>query len=162
MGTTKSRLPVIGWREWVSLPELGVHRIKAKVDTGARSSSVHAFDIDVFSRDGYDWVRFGVLPIQGDNSTSIRVEARVVDQRTVRSSSGEVSMRPVIETTVRLHGITWPVEMTLADRQEMRFRMLLGRQAFRGRFLVHAGRSFLGGRPSQDHSQRASTEDRTS
>ena len=142
-------LPVIGWREWVGLPDFGIKAIKVKVDTGARSSSLHAFDRHVFERDGVRWVRFKIHPVQRKSSKTVDAEAMVLEFRHVRSSSGVAALRPVIVTTVDLLGITWPVELTLASRDEMGFRMLLGREAFRGRFLVDAGRSFCGGRPKR-------------
>lgn len=139
-------LPVIGWREWVSLPDLGIDKIKAKVDTGARSSSLHAFDIEMFQKDGADWVRFKVHPVQRKDIALVELESPVLDTRSVRSSSGKAAVRPVIVTNVALLGVTWPVELTLANRHQMGFRMLLGRQAFRRRFLVDAGKSYLGGK----------------
>ena len=142
-------LPVIGWREWVGLPDFGIKHIKVKVDTGARSSSLHAFDLREFERDGAEWVRFQVHPVQRKKIRSVEVEAQVLDHRSVRSSSGKAAMRPVIVTNVRLLGITWPVELTLASRDEMGFRMLLGREAFRRRFLVDAGKSYCGGKPKR-------------
>ncbi|MBT8462608.1 MAG: ATP-dependent zinc protease [Gemmatimonadetes bacterium] len=142
-------LPVIGWREWVGLPDFGIEQIKAKVDTGARSSSLHAFDLQEFERAGAKWVRFQVHPVQRSRDRTVEVEAEVLEHRSVRSSSGRASLRPVIVTDVRLMGITWPVELTLASRDEMGFRMLLGREAFRRRFLVDAGRSYCGGKPKR-------------
>ncbi|MEC8554559.1 MAG: RimK/LysX family protein [Planctomycetota bacterium] len=144
-----SRLEVIGWREWVSLPDLGIPRVKAKVDTGARSSSLHAFDLEHFEVEGGKRVRFSVHPRQRNMSHSMQCEAKVIDFRSVRSSSGEASRRPVIRTQVRLLGQTWEVDMTLANRDEMGFRMLLGREAFRGKFLVDAGGSYYGGKPKK-------------
>lgn len=143
---TKPALPVIGWREWVGLPDFGIEAIKVKVDTGARSSSLHAFDLREFERDGATWVRFRVHPVQRSRDRTVQVEARVLEHRAVRSSDGRVSRRPVILARVRLLGLEWPVELTLAGRDEMGFRMLLGREAIRRRFLVDSGRSFLGGR----------------
>ena len=147
--TEPSNLPVIGWREWVGLPDLGIKTIKAKVDTGARSSSLHAFHLQEFQRDGERWVRFHVHPIQRSNTEDVEVEARVLETRSVRSSSGKASERPVIVTNVHLLGLTWPVELTLANRDEMGFRMLLGREAVRRRFLVDAGKSYYGGKPKR-------------
>lgn len=144
-----SKLPVIGWREWVDLPNLGIKRIKAKVDTGARSSSLHAFDLVDFVRDGENWVRFKIHPVQRKSEKVIEAEAKILEYRSVRSSSGKAAMRPVIITNVELLGLSWPVEMTLADRNEMGFRMLLGREAFRKRFVVDAGGSYYGGRPKR-------------
>ncbi len=145
----KSCLPVIGWREWIELPDLGIKRIKVKVDTGARSSSLHAFNQHVFEQDGVQWVRFQVHPVQRKSVETVDVLAKIVEFRSVRSSSGRNSMRPVIITNITLLGFTWPVELTLARRDEMGFRMLLGREAFRGRFLVNAGKSFYNGKPSR-------------
>ena len=145
----ESGLPVIGWREWVGLPDFGIEDIKVKVDTGARSSSLHAFDLQEFEREGSKWVRFQVHPVQRKTDRTVSVEAKVLEFRSVRSSSGKASMRPVIVTNVRLLGITWPVELTLASRDEMGFRMLLGRTGFRRRFLVDAGRSYCGGKPKR-------------
>ncbi|MDP2469972.1 MAG: ATP-dependent zinc protease [Candidatus Palauibacterales bacterium] len=142
-------LPIIGWREWVGLPDFGIEAIKAKVDTGARSSSLHAFDLRVFERDGEDWVRFEVHPVQRKRDRTVTVEARVLEFRSVRSSSGKATTRPVIVTSITLLGSSWPVELTLASRDEMGFRMLLGREAFRRRFLVDAGRSYCGGKPQR-------------
>ena len=131
----------------MSLPDLGIPNIKAKVDTGARSSSLHAFHLHEFERDGEVWIRFDVQPAQRRSRSVVAVEARVLDFRSVRSSSGIVERRPVIMTHVKLLGLTWQVELTLAKRDQMGFRMLLGRQAFRGRFLVDAGKSYRGGKP---------------
>lgn len=140
-------LPIIGWREWVGLPDLGIRRIKAKVDTGARSSSLHAFDINLFRKHEEQWVRFKVHPVQRNDGNVLEFETQVLESRSVRSSSGRATMRPVIVTHVELLGVVWPVELTLANRDQMGFRMLLGRQAFRGRFLVDAGKSFYSGQP---------------
>lgn len=142
-------LPVIGWREWVALPELGIETIKVKVDSGARSSSLHAFDVHTFDRDGRQWVRFKVHPLQRSQEKKIVVEAEVLEFRSVKSSSGVAKMRPVIMVEIEFLGERWPVELTLASRDNMGFRMLLGREAFRGRFLVDAGNSYYGGRPKR-------------
>lgn len=138
-----TELPVIGWREWVRLPELGVARIKAKVDTGARTSALHAFDLERFTMAGTPWVRFCVHPVQRDSHTTVEVTAPLIDERKVRSSSGKATVRPVIRTLVRLGEHRFPLELTLVRRDVMGFRMLLGRQAIRRRFLVDPGRSFL-------------------
>lgn len=149
MAKKPERLPIIGWREWVGLPDLLVGRIKAKVDSGARSSSLHAFDIEHFERDGKPWVKFKIHPLQHSDRLTIEAEAPVTDSRMVRSSNGKAQERTVITTRLKLLGEEWPVELTLADRNKMSFRMLLGREAFRRRFLVDAGDSYLGGKPKR-------------
>lgn len=136
-------LPRIGWREWVGLPELGVGAVKAKVDTGARSSSLHAFDVRVTHDSRGAWVYFNVHPIQRDNETEIQCVAPLLERRSVRSSSGHSSERPVILTDVQVGDEVWPIEITLTNRDEMGFRMLLGREAVRKRYLVDSGGSYL-------------------
>ena len=143
----KPALPVIGWREWLSLPDLGVKAIKVKVDTGARSSSLHAVKQKIFERDGEKWVKFQINPLQDKTRDKVSAEAKIFDFRSVRSSNGVEEMRPVIKTHINLLGHTWPIEITLSNRDAMGFRMLLGRQAFRKKFYVDAGRSFYGGKP---------------
>ena len=137
---------VIGWREWVALPDFGVKSIKAKVDTGARTSSLHAFDVQEFRRAGEDMVRFAIHPEQDKSKPEVQVEAPLIERRKVTPSSGHSELRPVVLTTVELLGRCFEVELTLTRRDAMGFRMLLGRQALRGRFLVDTGRSFLNGR----------------
>jgi len=141
----RDELPHIGWREWIVLPELGIEWIKVKVDTGARSSTLHAIDVERFDRDGAPWVRFAVHPYQRDSEQTVRCEAPLVDERHVRSSVGHVQYRPVIAAVVRSGSHAWPIELTLTNRDAMGFRMLLGRQAIRHRFVVDAGRSYLAG-----------------
>lgn len=138
---------MIGWREWLSLPDLGVEWIKAKVDTGARSSALHAFELEEFRRRRKDWVRFALHPVQRSAAGEVRAEAPVLEWRQVKSSSGHLERRPVILTTVGLMGQTWEAEVTLTNRDAMGFRMLLGRQAVRGHFVVDPGGSFYNGRP---------------
>jgi len=139
-------LPVLGWREWCALPDLGVRRIKAKIDTGARSSSLHAYEVTTVRRGGQRFVRFKIHPRQRNDKYVVDAEAEVLEIRSVRSSNGEVAERPVILTHVELFGERWPIELTLANRDAMGFRMLLGREAIRRRFLVDPGTSFLAGR----------------
>lgn len=138
---------VIGWREWIALPDLGVAAIKAKIDTGARSSSLHAFEVEPFRRRGKEMIRFAIHPIQRDALTEIWTEAELLEYRSVRSSNGHAAQRPVVLTSVAWAGEQWPIELTLANRDLMGFRMLLGREAVRHRWLVDAGRSFCGGVP---------------
>ncbi len=141
-----AELPTIGWREWVTMPHLGIRAIKAKVDTGARSSSLHALAVEKFHRHGKQMVRFRVHPMQRDTSRTVVAEAELLGERQVRSSGGHVSLRPVIQTEIELLGESWNIELTLASRDTMGFRMLLGRQAVRGRFTIDPGRSFLAGK----------------
>lgn len=140
-------MPRVGWREWVGLHDLAIRSVKAKIDSGARSSCLHAFDIEPFERAGEPWVRFEVHPIQRNDRLVKSCEARVFDRRRVRSSNGVASERFVILTTLDLIGHRLPIELTLANRDAMGFRMLIGREAIRGRFLIDSGRSYLGGRP---------------
>ncbi|NJK41945.1 MAG: ATP-dependent zinc protease [Acaryochloridaceae cyanobacterium SU_2_1] len=141
----KASLSIIGWREWISLPELGIVDIKAKIDTGARSSALHAFDLERFQAQGTTMLRFKVHPIQRDSVTTIEAEAELIEERQIRNSGGHIQLRPVIQTVVsfpQLEGY-WPIELTLTNRSLMGFRMLLGRQAIRHRFVIDPGRSYL-------------------
>ncbi len=138
-----TELEVIGWREWVGMPDLGVERIKAKVDTGARTSSLHAFDMERFAKRDRQWIRFSIHPMQRDSKQVIECEFPIHDFRTVRSSNGRKELRPVIRTHLHLNGAAWLIELNLTSRDLMGFRMLLGREAVRNRFTVNPGRSFL-------------------
>lgn len=135
----------VGWREWVRLTDLGVAAIKAKIDTGARTSALHAFAIEPFRRSGALWVRFDVHPLQRSSSVKIKCEAKAVDERAVRNSGGLVERRYIIQTRLMLGDHAWPIELALANRDQMGFRMLLGRTALEGRALIEPGRSFLTG-----------------
>lgn len=138
-----AKLPVIGWREYLALPELGIGRIKAKVDTGARTSALHAAKLRTYrADDGSERVRF-VVPTQGERKTRINVDLPVLEWRRVKSSNGRVENRPVVVTAVELSARQWPIELTLTRRDEMNFPMLLGRQALRARVLVDVSKSFL-------------------
>ena len=152
--SSRSNILVIGWREWVSLPELGIERIKTKIDTGARTSSLHALDVKQFDRDGQEWVRFKVHPLQRSTKSTIVVEAPVLEFRHVKSSTGHSTHRPVIRTGLVLFGQRRNIDLTLASRDQMGFRMLLGREALRRRFVVDPSRSYLAGPPptSRPHS----------
>ena len=135
---------VVGWREWLRLPELGVEAIKAKVDTGARTSALHAENVRIVrGRSGRASVRFTVHPVQRSGKRAVEAVAPLVGERRVTSSSGSRELRPVIRTVVNIGSLEWPIEITLTRRDVMGFRMLLGRQALRGRAVVDPGRSFL-------------------
>ena len=142
-----SRLITVGWREWCLLPELGLPPIKAKIDTGARTSCLHAFSVEELKKDGKKWIRFGVHPHQEDTETEVYSEAEVFDERIVTDSGGHKEKRYVILTDLILADQLWPIEITLTNRDTMRFRLLLGRTAMEQRIIVNPGKSFLLGKP---------------
>lgn len=144
------RLPTIGWREWLSLPGLGVSQIKAKIDTGARTSALHAFSLSTFREKGVLMARFRLHPLQKRTDVVVECTAPVADRRWVSDSGGHREKRVVIETLVRLGDHEWPIEMTLTNRDTMQFRMLLGRTAMNRRFIVDPGRSYLLGPEKHD------------
>jgi len=136
----------IGWREWVSLPELGIEHIKAKIDTGARTSALHAFSVRTFTKQGIKMVRFRIHPYQRRKDVVVECIAPVLDKRWVTDSGGHREQRYVIESLVKLGELVWPIELTLTNRENMKFRMLLGRTAMKGRIRVNPGRSYLVGK----------------
>jgi hypothetical protein len=144
---TSSEKTVIGWREWVCLPELGIDHIKAKIDTGARTSALHAFSLETGRDKGVRCVHFGVHPLQRNVDEIVRCVAPIVDERNVRDSGGHREWRYVIETPLALGGRQWPVEITLTSRDTMLFRMLVGRTAM-SVLRVDPTASFLTGRPA--------------
>lgn len=144
-------LPLLGWREWVSLPELGIEHIKAKVDTGARTSALHAFSTEIYYEQGVKCVRFRIHPWQKRTDIELTCSAEVIDERRVSDSGGHRERRLVIATSVCVGDSCWPIEMTLTNRDNMQFRMLLGRTAIRGRFAVHSGASYLVGKKPPHH-----------
>jgi hypothetical protein len=139
----------LGWREWVSLPGLGIDRIKAKVDTGARTSALHAFQIEEFEQQGQTWVRFKMHPVQRDNETVTECVAQAIDQRVVSDSGGHREKRWVIRSDIVIGPHRWPAEFTLTSRDDMLFRMLLGRTAMKNRVLVDPAKSYLVGKSKE-------------
>lgn len=136
---------IIGWRECVGLPDFGVDQIKAKIDTGARTSSLHAFKPRRFKKDDEDWVHFIVHPMRRKKSGAVACEARIIDIRTVTSSNGARERRIFIATRFKLGPYTFPVEVSLANRDEMGYRMLVGRQALKKRFIVDPSTAYTFG-----------------
>ena len=134
---------VLGWRETVSLPELGIAQINAKVDTGARTSCLHTFKVEKFEKHNTPWVRFWLHPKQRNTEEEIICEAAIIDERVVRDSGGHEESRYVIESMCSLGGETWPIEITLTNRENMSFRMLLGRTAMGKRIVVDPSKSYL-------------------
>ncbi len=146
--------PMLGWREWVALPELKLAKIKAKIDTGARSSALHAFAIEPYRKGGQRWVMFAIHPLQKNCDVAIECHAPVKDRRMVTDSGGHKQRRYVIETPLVLGQSGIRAEMTLTNRDTMRFRMLLGRTAMDARFVIDAGASYLQGSPDKDEYRR--------
>jgi hypothetical protein len=152
-------LALIGWREWVAFPTWEIDAVKAKVDTGARTSALHATDIEEFERDGDRWARFRVHPWQRNDADAVDVEARCVDTREVTSSSGEASLRPVVLATIDVAGTPHEIELTLTRRDEMGFRMLLGRNAMAGMYTIDPALSYVQGRPDRAVRRRNRSRD---
>ena len=144
--STKKNKQVVGWREWVSLPDLNLHHIKAKIDTGARTSALHAFSVKGYSKKGVQRVKFLIHPYQNRKDIVKECDAPIIDKRMVSDSGGHKEQRYVILTTLVLGNEAWEIEMTLTNRDTMKFRMLLGRTAMKGKIVVDPGRSFLIGK----------------
>ena len=152
--------PMLGWREWVSLPELKLAGIKAKIDTGARSSALHAFAIEPYRKGGQRWVMFAIHPLQKHCDVSVECHAPIKDRRMVMDSGGHKQRRYVIETQLVLGQSVIRAEMTLTNRDSMLFRMLLGRTAMDARFIVDPGASYLQGQPDEVEYQRLLVRER--
>ncbi len=143
----KLEKPTLGWREWIDFPALQIDGVKAKIDTGARSSALHAEQVEIVRTADGAMVNFVVHPLQRDRSIVVRCQAPLYDERWIRSSNGKRERRPVIRTPIHWGAHSWEIDLTLTSRDVMGFRMLLGREALRNRFLINPGRSFLGGKP---------------
>ncbi|MEO1136308.1 MAG: RimK/LysX family protein [Pseudomonadota bacterium] len=141
--------PLIGWREWAGLPDFEISGINAKIDTGAKSSAIHAFRIKEVMLDGEPHVEFYLHPVQRRKTPEIFCRAPVVDMRVIRSSNGQEEERYVIATKLRLGDRSWKIDLTLANRDAMGFRMLIGRDALRRKFLIDPGASYLLTRDTQ-------------
>ena len=150
----KPELLTLGWREWVSFPELGIEQIKAKVDTGARTSALHAFELRPYTEAGRKRIEFRIHPLQKDVDTIVTCNADVIDTRVVTDSGGHKEERYVIETILSIGGHTWPIEATLTSRDDMLFRMLLGRTAIKNRGQVDPARSYLVGKKRRKKQQQ--------
>ncbi len=143
MAIKKPKRLTIGWRERVNLPEFGIRGISAKTDTGARSSSLHAYDIEEFENQGNLWIQFYVRPSRKKHNTEILCRAEVLDVRRVKNSGGQSTRRYFIRTELELGNQRWAIDLSLADRKSMGYRMLLGRTAMQDRFLVKPDKSYL-------------------
>lgn len=143
MNQAKNHLQTVGWREWISLPELNIEKIKAKIDTGAKTSTLHAFAVKPFKKDHRHWVKFSVHPEQLRRNKVIECCSEILDIRWVTDSGGHRERRFVIQTLVLVGAESWPIDITLTNRDMMRFRMLLGRSALKNRFLVDPAVSYL-------------------
>ena len=141
-----SEILTLGWREWVGLPDIGIRQIKAKVDTGARTSALHAFELRPYSERGRERIEFRIHPLQKDADTVITCNADILDTRIVTDSGGHKEERFVIETALSIGNQSWPIEVTLTSRDDMLFRMLLGRTAIKHRARVDPARSYLVGK----------------
>ncbi|MFT4873545.1 ATP-dependent zinc protease [Congregibacter sp.] len=150
-----AELRTLGWREWVGFPDIGIAQIKAKVDTGARTSCLHAFKVESYDNEGATWVRFDIHPSQTDSSDVVQCSAPVLEQRVVRDSGGHEELRYVIETTMTIGDHEQTVEVTLTDRDTMKFRVLLGRTAIQGAFTVDPSGSYLIGKRKRQMSTTA-------
>ena len=143
---TANAVLTLGWREWVAIPGLGIPAIKAKIDTGARTSALHAYFVEPFDQSGRSMVRFGIHPIQRRTDIEVVCVAEAIDRRRVSDSGGHAEFRHVISAPLHIGDQSWPIEITLTDRDTMAFRMLIGRTAMQGHAIVDPSRSYLAGK----------------
>jgi hypothetical protein len=136
----------VGWKEWVSLPDLNIPAIKAKVDTGARTSALHAFQISAVKKSSGHWVRYVVKPLRKNPEIEVPCESRLLERRDIKDSGGHVESRYVIETTVVMGAMTWSVALSLTNREDMLFRMLLGRTALSHNMIIYPHKKYLTGK----------------
>lgn len=134
---------ILGWREWFQLPELKVEKIKVKIDSGAKTSALHVSEIRYLTKNKKRHVRFTIHPLQKNTRKTIRATALLVEHRKIKSSNGAITRRPVIKTKLKLGEHSWPIELTLINRDEMGFRMLLGRSGVPERFVINPHRSYI-------------------
>jgi len=144
--SSPEKCTLIGWKEWLVLPDLGIPSLKVKIDTGARTSALHTFSLEEFSSEGQLMVRFGIHPFRKRSDVELFCEAPVVDQRFVKDSGGHAEMRYIIETSVLLGTLLWPIKISLTNRDGMMFRMLLGRTALKDRFIIDPAKAYLIGK----------------
>ena len=142
---TLAKIPakILGWREWIGMPSFGIDRMKAKIDTGAKTSAIHAYKVREFERDGLLFVSFYIHPVQRKKKPEVYCEAPVADRRAVKSSNGKEEIRYVVRTELQIGSDVWPAEFTLTNRDQMGFRALVGREALRKRYVVDPSRSFV-------------------
>lgn len=155
-----ARKPVIGWREWITLPEICVPGIKAKIDTGARSSSLHTHDFEVMTREGQDYVRFHLHPLPRVSDIELTCEAPVLEYREVKDSGGHPELRPFIRTLAKIGEMAWEIDINLTNREGMKFRMLLGREALKP-FLINPSENYLIGKSLAHEYRRKRNESTT-
>ncbi|MCI5072719.1 RimK/LysX family protein [bacterium] len=139
----KKNLNIIGWREWIALPELEIEKIKAKVDSGARTSSLHAHKLKLIKKSDGDYAQFFVHPHQDSSKDKVFCEAKIIEYRNIKSSNGLTEKRPIVQTIIKIMDQSWLINLSLTNRDEMGFRMLLGRTSISKRFLIDVSKSFI-------------------
>ncbi|HMQ11372.1 MAG TPA: RimK/LysX family protein [Oligoflexia bacterium] len=139
----KSNLSIIGWREWIALPDLKVRKIKAKIDSGARTSSLHAHKLKVLKKNNEEYAQFYIYPQQDSSKEKVLCEEKILEYRKIKSSNGITEKRPIIQTYIKINEKLWLVDLSLSNRDEMGFRILLGRTSISKKFLIDVSKSFL-------------------